>query len=52
MSEEDKKSPEWVYKDRFPIQDQLIDVLKQTISVVKVELQSARTKLRKAKYGS
>lgn len=54
MDQPDEKppQPQWQYKTRLPIQDQLVTVLKHTIEATKLELEAARKKLRKMKYGS
>lgn len=44
--------PEWKYKERFPIQDRMIEVVKLAREAAEKELAAARRKLRKMQYGS
>jgi len=50
--EADEKSPAWQYRDRFPIQDKMVEVAKLSRQAAEAELVSLRKKLRKLQYGS
>lgn len=54
MSEEEKppQEPKWEYRKNFPIQENMADVIRKTMDVVRAELETAKRKLHKAKYGS
>lgn len=43
---------EWKYKQRFPIQDRMAEVVKLTIAASEQELAGLRRKLRKMQLGS
>ncbi len=44
--------PQWQFKERLPIQDKMIEVVKLTREAYEQELASLRKKLRKIQYGS
>lgn len=46
------KPPEWQYKDRFPIQDRMIEVANLSRKAAESELAGLRKKLRKLQFGS
>jgi hypothetical protein len=43
---------QWKQVNRFPIQDRMADLVKQTIEVAKLERAACLRKLRKMQYGS
>lgn len=46
------KPPEWQYRNRFPIQDRMIEVAKLSRQAAEAELAGLRKKLRKLQFGS
>lgn len=50
--EPEKKAPEWEYKERLPIHDRMLEVVKLTKEAAEAELAATRKKLRKLQYGS
>lgn len=50
--ESDKPSHEWSYRQRFPLQDRMLEVVKLSKEAAEAELAAARVKLRKLMYGS
>lgn len=49
---EDPPTAEWQYKNRFPIQDRMVEVAKLSRQAAEAELAGLRKKLRKLQYGS
>ena len=47
-----KPKGEWKYKQRFPIQDRMIEVIQLTKKAAESELEVLRKKLRKMQLGS
>lgn len=44
--------PQWEYKQRFAIQDRMVEVVKLSKEAAEAELTGLRKKLRKLQYGS